>query len=898
MTTLTIKRKRKLKINRRVTSEYFSIHSHSRFSNNDALPSPQAMVTRAKELGYPGLAITDHGNMAASVQLYQACRKAGIKPFPGSEMYFVIDREDKKAKRYHLCLVAYTTQGYRNLVEISTRSHENFHHKPLIDFEDMAKMKAEGLTQGIALTTGCFFGLTITTLINQGYEAARNIVATYASFFDTYVEIQSHNIDHGEGVLDESEIASALMEIADDLMLPVVITQDSHYVHEDDRKYHESLKGLVSWSDNPDEAVFPGDGFHMVDEMWMKQHHPMHIYQAGIAGLQNLLAKHDMFVPELEEYAYQVPHVTEDPVKYVQDRVAQRLDELGLNKPEYTERLVKEFDILDFTGMYDYMALVAVVCDHMRDVEMFYQVRGSAAGSLVSYLLDISNVDPLVWGLSMERFLAKDRLKPPDIDIDVEHSRRQELIEWCQSQYAVVQICTQGTYSIEGSEEDSKGSLRVKVLSTQRKQTGQADWGDVSLEERHMLHDLASMDLVSNYGVHAAGLVMCTDRAEMRSKVPMMYIASSKTMVSQYNGKDVEGIGLVKLDVLGVKTLTVLRETIEALGRQPKDGLDFIPLDDKATYASLRKANTSGVFQLEGGTASRYIRQLAPTTIKDVIAAMALFRPGVMGSGATDSYLARKKGEEALPKRHPIIANATKSTYGILLYQDLVIDILRALGMESDDLTAFLKAVKASNKNVSGAMKVMEHYEPIVRQMCHDAGMNAADIAWLWDAFEAFANYSFNLSHATVYGITAYRCAYLSTHHPLEFHAALLNIASESSDAKLRTKKIVPYIQSARSRGISIRQPDINLSVIGYGTDGKNIRKGLMTINRVGQKAAAELVAHQPYTSMSDLCERVNHRTITGVKAYQSDGSLDVGIIKVLHESGVLDSLLEKEEEK
>lgn len=897
MTVLRIKRKPTLSIKRKTkpkVSEYWSAHSHSRFSNNDALPSPQAMVDEAVKLGYPALAITDHGNVAASVQLYQACRKAGIKPFPGSEMYFVVDREDKKAKRYHLCLVAYTTQGYRNLVEISTRSHENFHHKPLIDFADLAQLKAEGYTEGIALTTGCFFGLTIQTLITDGYDAAKDIVATYASFFDTYVELQGHDIDHGEGVLTEEEIEDFLLQIADDLMLPCVITQDSHYVHEDDRQYHDSLKSLVSWSENPDESLFPGDGFHMVNEQWMKAHHTPEGYERGIAGLQLLLSKHDMFVPEMEAYDYQVPHVVDDPATYVRDRVYAKHAELGLPK-SYLERIEHELDIIEFARMSDYMALVADVCDHMREAKMFYQIRGSAAGSLVSYLLDISNVDPIKWGLRMERFLSKDRTKPPDIDIDIEHSRRQELIEWCQSKYAVVQICTQGTYSIEG-DDDAKGSLRVKVLSTQRKQTGTADWGDVSLDERHVLHQLAAMDLVSNYGVHAAGLVMCSNPAELRSKVPMMFIASSKTMVSQYNGKDVEAIGLVKLDVLGVKTLTVLRQTIESLGRAPEDGLDFIPLKDKDTYASLRRAQTSGVFQLEGGTATRYIRQLNPTTIKDVIAAMALFRPGVLNSGATDSYLARKKGSEKEIERHPIIAKATKDTYGILLYQDLVIDILRGLGMESDDLTRFLKAVKASNKNVAAAAKEMAHYEPIVRRMCDEAGMSAADIRWLWDAFEAFSSYAFNKSHATVYGITAYQCAYLSTHHPLEFHASLLNVASETSDAKQRAKKIVPYIQSARGRGIRIKAPEINSSVVGYGTDGTNIRKGFSTIARVGQKAASELVAHQPYESLTDLCERVNPRIITGAKAYLYDGSLDVGIIKALHESGVLKSLEDKEE--
>lgn len=864
-------------------SRYYSVHTHSKYSVNDALPSVKELVTQAAKLGYPGLAMTDHGNVAASVQLYKECRKAGIKPFPGEEFYIVLDRKDKKAKRYHLGLVAYTTAGYRNLIYLSSMSHRNFHHKPLLDLADLAQAHEEGRTEGLALTTGCYFGLVVTRLREDGYEAAKRTVAMFAQWFRTYVEIQMHNID--QEPLSEEEIAHSLFKIAGELDLKVVITQDSHYTHEEDKEHHNSLKQLVAFGPDADDAVFPGDSFHLADEQWMREHHSEEIFEAGIEGLQDLLDAHDMYLEEMEEYNYRVPSRYDDPQKELVKRASKALIDKDLNTKRHFAAMKEELEVVQVARMAGYLLLVAEVCDHMREVGMFYQIRGSAAGSLLCYLLGITDAEPLKWKLRFDRFLTKDRSKPPDIDIDIDSERREELVQWIDDHYSVVQIGTYSALSLAGD----KGSLKVKYYS-RKKATGSEmlPWHAIPEEDMNELIRLSELDLLSHYGVHAAGLIVCGSQEELDKYVPVMYVASSKTFCSQFDMDDVEAIGLVKLDVLGLKTLSIVRRCLEMIERDPREGLDFIPLNDAKVIRKIASGDVSGVFQIEGGTASRHIRRLRPSKIADVIAAVALFRPGVMASGAMDSYMNRKAKIEELPERHELIMRHTKETFGILLYQDQVIAILRDLGMSSDDLNIFLKAVKASNKDVASAKETMTKYEPMVEQLCVDCGMDELDVEWLWMALKAFADYSFNRAHSTVYGITAYRTAWLLMHYPLEYHAAMLSVS-------LTKEKEEAYIRAARRRGLRILRPDVQVSGVGYVPDAKRggIARGLDSIKGVGKAAQAIVEAREdgPFEDMDDFAKRVNPSLVTGVKPYLKTGTVEVGTIGKLADAGALKSL-------
>jgi DNA polymerase-3 subunit alpha len=870
-----------------VSGGIWNLHTHSKFSINDALPTVADIVATVSSYGQPAIGLTDHGNMAGSVQLYKEATKAGMAPFPGTELYVVHDRNDKKAKRHHMCVVAFTTEGYNNLVRLSSLTYQNFYHKPLIDHSDLAQLSEAGGLKGIAATSGCYFGFIAQAVVRDDLIMARQLMYAYNGWFDRfYVELQNHNIDHGDGWNDD-RLADALMDMAQENGIPAVLTQDSHYCHQGDQDVHNGLKRLVAFGPEADDAVFPGDGFHLADEQWFSGHHSEGRFAYGAAGLDDLLSAHTLRIPQLDNYHYNIPFTTADPEKTLESLSRQAMDDRRLLvEKKYRERWEEELAVIKDTGMAGYILLVKEVTDWCRENKVFYQARGSASGSLVCYLLGITQADPIKWGLSFERFISRDRKKPPDIDLDVESGRRKELIAWIQSKYAVVQIGTYSEYSMKGEEDDSKGSVLVRYYAGNRKRgSGAVNWGDVPADERAVLHGVADHSPFASYGTHAAGLVVTTTDDELSSLIPTMLVASSGTVVTQYEMDDVEAMGLVKLDALGVKTLDVLHTCMEFLGKDVFRGLDWIPLNDRMTYARLSKGDTEGVFQLEGPSSRNGVKRLRPTTIKDVIASMALFRPATMNSGATDSYIRRKHREEEVPSRNPMIDKETTHTYGILLFQEQVISILRQIGMTADDLTSFLKAVKASNSNIGNAGKVIDGYQKMVWAMAVDADFSKKDWEWFWEAATGFAAYGFNEAHSTAYGITAYRCGYLATHHPVEFFAALLAVAAGTDKEK-------EYLRSARSQGLRLRRADINKSGVLYSVDKETIRKGLVSIDGIGRPTAEKIVACRPEEGFASVEELCRLSKVPGSGPYLNEGALDVGIIGKLHESGALESIM------
>lgn len=881
---------RKYKLVNRPENQYWNLHSHSHYSANDALPTVDEMVHTVSQYGQQALGLTDHGNMAGAVDLYRACSKAGIKPFPGTELYVVKDRNDKKAKRHHMCVAAYTNEGYKNLVHINTLMNQNFYHKPLIDFGDFAELSDKGLLKGIAATSGCYFGYVAQAVEKGNEHEAKALLRGYDKWFDKfYVELQNHNIIHDDGSTD-NEIADTLMDMANKLGIPCVLTQDAHYCNKADKVIHETMKRLVAFGSDVDDAVFPGDGFQLADNGWFESHHEGERRERGYEGLKDLFDSHTLDIPELDRYKYRVPFTVDDPLSTLRDIVVDRSKELS---EAHKERIESELSIIEYTDMAGYLLLVAEVTNWCKDNQVFYQTRGSASGSMVCYMLGITQVDPLEWDLSFERFISRDRNKPPDIDLDIEHVRRQDLIDWLNLRFSVNQIGTWAEYSLNGDGDDTKGSLKVKYLASLRRQGKYVpnDWSEVNKDDSDALHDLGEGKVYSGFGTNAAGLVVTTTKQEFDDLVPMMWIASSKKFVTQYDLNVIENLGLVKLDVLGLKTLTVLHKCMENLGKNVFDGLEWIPLNDEATLKAVSKGITEGVFQLEGYTAKRGCKELKPNKVDDIVAAMALFRPATMKSGATESYIKRKHGKEDIPERHSIIAMSTKDTYGIMLFQEQVIGMLRSLGMDADDLTTFLKAVKASNADIGAAGEVIAGYKQQVVDMAIAVDMNDADIEWMWEAILGFAAYGFNKAHSVAYGITAYRCAYLATHYPTEFYAAILSVAAG-------TPKETQYVTATRAAGLRIRSADANESDISYAVspNKKGIRKGLLAIKGIGIKVATEIINKRPdggYTDLRDLCMRVNRRTITGANAFLKDGCVDVGVIGKLYDAGALDELVD-----
>ena len=887
-------------------TNFFHVHAHSRFSWNDALPQVKDMVKTVVSHGDPALAVTDHGNVAGTVQLYTECKKAGIIPFPGTEAYFVKDRADKSAKRYHLGLLALDAGGYEALAQLSSRSHtrENFHHKPLLDWSDLAEWKEHGWTSGLALTTGCFFGLLIQTLINDGEQAAKHVLMRYASLFPhTFVELQNHKIE--QTPLSEDEISTALYKMAQELGLPIVIAQDAHYCEPEDRPMHETLKRVVSFGPDLDDAVFPGDGFHLAEASWVRTHHQPQHWEKAEEGWGRLLWLNSMSIPGLDTYHYNIPKVVDEPDAVLESRCREAFRAINLPTP-YVGRLDDELSIVRDTGMAGYLLLVAEVTDWCAAHGVFTQARGSASGSVLCWLLGITQCDPVRYNLRFERFISRDRTKPPDVDLDVEDVRRQDLIDWLKTRFSVVQIGTFIKYGINDEDvpEDlvGKGSLIVAYKAVAKKQGATKESlaliktiNDIPVEWRKPLLDLAEAEVYKAVGTHTGGLIVTTTSEEMNALIPTMLIPTKKTttdttvayrIVSQYNMHDVEAMGLVKLDVLGLRTLSLLRRCSELVGHDVRNGLDWIPLDDTRTFTTIRNGATSGVFQLEGGTAQRGCKEVGVRSLKDIIVIQALYRPAVMSSGGKDTYIARRRGTEAVPEYHPLIMKHLKETFGVMIFQEQVIAILRDLGMDPDELTMFLKAIKASQKaDMVKAAQTMHEAQQRVSELMAAHGA-IADFAVVWKAIEGFAEYGFNRSHATAYGILAYRCAYFKTHYPLEFATALLQ-TSEGS------KKESMYISVVRQMGISIRRPHVNISGQSYSIDrrSKSVRKGLVSILGIGVRTASELEEQAPYSSLEDILTRCNPSRVNGGKTYLKNGSLNGHLLK-LKDAGALEGLV------
>jgi len=615
-------------------------------------------------------------------------------------------------------------------------------------------------------------------------------------------------------------------------------------------------------------------------------------------GLGDLLGRHTLTVPVLDSYSYSVPEVVLDPQTAMTQRVMTAVAELGLPK-RYRTRLSEELGVIDASGMAGYLMLVAEVTDWLRDAYVMFQTRGSAAGSVVCWLLGISNVDPIKWGLRFERFLSKDRTKPPDIDLDVAHDRRDELLEMLDTRFTAHQIGSWATYSLNDTEDEfgetQRGSLRVRYFTAAgKKDEGATSWDEVPASDKSMLSSLSQRHLYKGMGTNAAGIVVTSTQEEFSRIVPMAWMSRGSNaggFVTQYGKDQIEALGLVKLDVLGLKTMTVLDRTMSLLGL-PGDRLRDIEYRDGPTYQLIRSGYTDGIFQLEGRSTMWGLKTLKPTTIRDVIAAMALFRPATMNTGATTSFIARKHNREPLPMRHELIMKVTADTHGILLYQEQVIDVLRELGMDADNLTAFLKAVKASNKDIGEAGEVIDSYMTWVIEECAERGFNQTDIDYLTDAIAGFAEYGFNRAHATVYGITAYRCAYLAARHPLEFHTALLGVASGGE-----SKKENRYLKTTRRRGIKILAPDINVSGATYTLDEQRgaVRKGLQSIDGVGEITATRLAGLQPFESLDDLVARAGGAQISGFKDYDGTPESLTGILSKLYYSGCMTTMIGKE---
>jgi DNA polymerase-3 subunit alpha len=597
--------------------EWFNLHTHSQYSTLDGMGTVEALVERAVKMGYPALGLTDHGNMGGVVDLYTGCKKAGLVPFPGSELYLSHDLE-KDAKRYHVSVWALSLEGYKGLVQLSSYSHkrENYHFKPRVDLPTFLSW-GQHFGQHVAVATGCYFGVLVQTLLNDGHQRAVGVLQMLKRCFpNLYVECQHHWITHENGEHDDWLVAQ-LYKLAVEVGVRPLVTQDSHYCHQKHKGEHDTLKRLIIHGKDGDDAAFPGDSYHLATEGWVSRHYKRRghgeleaVWKDGLDSIQELMQFNKLDIPGLNTYKFQVPEVAPNPYRNVVEQVNKFLNVSPSQTGFYSHRAKEELAVLGTSGMADYLLLVQKVCRYMDRWKILYSVRGSANGSLLCYALGITDVDPMVWGLGYERFLTTDRKKPPDIDLDIEATMREQVIQWLKSQHNVVQIGTYSKLGLKPNDQEGRGSVFVQYLAKKRKEMGateyKAKFGDVQgihdlpYEEAQSLNKMVQIGVRKAPGAHAAGFLVEKSTYLISDYIPTMLIPSSGLTVTQYEMDQVEQLGFMKLDLLGQRTLSTLRRALELVGRDPADKGEWIPNDDAATMKLIREGvPNSGLFQFD-----------------------------------------------------------------------------------------------------------------------------------------------------------------------------------------------------------------------------------------------------------------------------------------------------------
>lgn len=917
---------------KRANGSFFHAHAHTRFSSRDAFTELEPMAAKAKRMGMPAIATTDHGNMSGTIQGYLAAKKHGLQYFPGIEGYLVENVQDVKAERYHIGLIALNHEGYKAIAELSSLSHrrENFHRFPRFDFSHLAALAEDKRVNDIAVMTGCYFGLLQQTLLHEGEEAAERIAEMYAEWFpNLYVEIQNHNIDHSStpepSNWTDEDLCDAIVDIANRVGLPVIITQDSHYLDMKDKPAHEILKRMTIHGDDENQKTFPGDSFHYASAEWIREHHSEEHWEMSEASCKELLAMNDLSFPAIDNYKIRIPKTVRNPSKELRRHCLAGLKKLEENDrlkralSTYKKRLEYELGVIDTLHMAGYFMTWVEFVAWLDKEKIAREARGSANGALVCYVLGITSIDPIQQGLMFERFLSTDRIKPPDIDMDIEDRRRGEAIEWLQRRFGVTQI---GTFQELGArEEDDRGSVLVTYNAYLRRQyesvhgkgigigifnrdfgregiTAIRDVEQISSEDYIGLRQLSKHHVTKSYGVHAAGVLMNGDDLKISDYVPTMLVPSSKTTVSQFVGDDVEALGLLKKDILGQRTLTAMarcQELImegdwdcEGMGLTDPHDFSWIPLDDKKACAILRSGREkNGVFQFEGYAMARGGKSLGIKNTNDAIIAQALFRPAVMEEGLDKLYIQRRRNpelREEIEYPHSIFEDVLKVTYGIPLYQEQGIQIMRRMGMDLKSINLFFKVVKDSGKGAVGRnAERLEELKEKWRAACEKNGVE--DVEGGWHYLTGFVGYGFNKAHSAGYGVRAYRTAFLKAHFPLEFMAANLEtVAGKPSE--------VHHIKEARFQNIRLLSPDVNISGELWTIDRKRngIRKGLLSIKGIGAMSAKLIAENAPYESVEDLVERNSGHTIKGGKKYLETGEITSGLL-ALKEAGALSSL-------
>jgi DNA polymerase III subunit alpha len=860
-------------------SDFAHLHVHSEFSLLDGVGRLERLVAQAKALDMAAIALTDHGVLYGAIDFYSEAQSAGLKPIIGCEVYVAPgSRTDRRGKTdgspQHLVLLAQDDAGYRNLVQLVTKAHlEGFYYKPRVDKELLAAH-----SQGLMCLSACASG-EVPRLIQSGDpEGARKAAAWYRDVYgkENYViELQRH-----DGLEWLDDINRELIAIARELDLAIVATNDVHYVEPSDARSQDLLLCIQTNAtvDDPKRMRMTGTSYYLKSPAEMRA-----LFAEVPEALGTSLAIAERCDLKLKFDRVHLPQF-DLPEGYTPETYLEKLCREGLKKryprltPEVDERLRYELQVIKETGFAQYILIVWDMVAFARKQGIMCGPRGSAAGALVLYLIGISDVDPVANNLTFERFLNIERKEMPDVDMDFADDRRDEVIEYVTQKYGrdhVSQIITFGTLGAKAAIRDV-GRARglpfgdvdrvAKLVPTlpvgitiEQALADNPDLKRLHDEDevvRSLIADARSIEGIARHAsTHAAGVVISKD--PLSEIVPLQHTTRNDSAVmSQYPMGAVAKIGLLKMDFLGLANLTILGRTLEIIKRTRGITIDLLrlPQDDAKTFAMLGRGETVGVFQVEGRGMTQYLRELRPTSIADVAAMIALYRPGPMNN--IPHYIARKHGDEPVEYPHPLLEEVLRDTYGVLTYQDQVLQVLRRVAGYSLGQADIVR--KAMGKKVRA---LMEKEQPRFLQGARKNGVSEADALVIWELLEPFAGYGFNRAHACCYAMVAYQTAYLKANYPAEYMVAVLLAGSGN------TEKVVTAIAEARRLSIVVLPPDVNRSEVHFAIEDNGgtpaIRWGLAAIKNVGESAVQPMIAARaqgPFASIDDLCQRVDLR--------------------------------------
>ena len=861
-------------------SEFVHLHVHSEYSLLDGAAQLEKLVDRAKELKFPAIALTDHGNLFGAIDFYNAAQKAGVKPILGCELYVAPGGRKERGSQdggyegaNHLTVLVRNRTGYKNLVKLVSRAFlEGFYYKPRVDRELLAQH-----ADGLLVLSGCL-NSEVSRMLSAGDAVrARETAGWYQEVFGKdhyFMEVQAHGLEEQERVMAET------LRIAKSIGAPVVGTNDSHYLEGGHARAHEALLCIQTGTNLQDTGRFR----FSTQEFYIKSAEEMARVFADLPeACRNTLAVAERCNLTLDFNQFHLPRYVV-PREHTLDSYLHELAHEGLTRrygasPGDTveARLASELAVIEKMGFAGYFLVVWDFIRYAREQGIAVGPgRGSSAGSLTAYCLGITNIDPIRYGLLFERFLNPERISMPDMDIDFSDDRRDEVIRYVAERYGrdrVAHIITFGTLGAKAAIRDVGRVLGMPYADVDRIAKLVPNFPlNITLDDAHqkslplaeMVRSQANVrelweiartleGCTRHASVHASAVVISDEPLE--EYIPLYKDPKRPELITGYAMGPIEKLGLLKMDFLGLRTLTVLANTV-ALIKEARGldlDLDRLPLDDKKTYEMLSEAKTFGVFQLESSGMRDALRGLKPEQLEDLIAMVSLYRPGPME--LIPDFIQRKHGRSKITYEHPAMEKFTRETYGIMVYQEQIMQIASEMaGFTMGEADILRRAMGKKDRELMAKQR-----EKFITG-CRERNTAPAKAERVWELMEKFAGYGFNKSHAAAYGLVAYQTAYFKANYPVEFMAALLT--SEMGD----TDKIVKYIEECRAMGIQVVPPDVNVSAVQFSVAGDTVRFGLAAIKNVGEAAMQSILkarsAEGSFQTLEDFCARVDLRLV------------------------------------